>query len=233
MTTTARDIVEGALRKIHVLGRGQSLPADLADDALEALNALLGSLSAEVGYIYTQARETFPLTSSASYTIGSGGVFNTALPAQIQSAFVTNGTTDTPLQCYDVLRYNELADKTITGEPTTLYYDGGYPLGTIRLYPVPNASYTLTISSRKYLSEFTDLNTVYDMPPEYKRMLIANLGVEMAPEYEKEPSLTLQRIANESKRIVMSKNQRNQKYLSDARMDTTRAGYNIYTGTYQ
>lgn len=230
--TTARNIIERAHKKIHVLGVGQNLGATEAQDALNDLNDLMASLSVETGVIYNQARETFNLTGAISYTIGTGGDFNTDRPAYIDSVFITStGGNDYDLISEDVRRYDERYDKDFKGIAENYYYASDYPLGKIYLYPVPDASYTITISSHKPLTSFASLDAVYAFPPEYKRMLINGLAIERAPNYEKEASPAVMKAYRESKHNVKIAAQRSQEYLSDnAIRDIGRGHFDIYRG---
>jgi len=233
--TTAREIVEAALRKISAIGIGQSLPAEEADQALTALNTLIASWSAEGNMIYAETSETFNITANdGSYTIGTGADFNTSRPLVIQSAYVTLSGDDYPLDLVDFKEYALIGDKTQQGTPEELYYDAGFPTGTIKLWPYPNEAGTITLYSQKALTGFSTLNTSFAMPGEYERALIYNLGIEMAPEYEKEPSMTVMRIAHQSKEIVSTQNTRNDTNVS--RVDGALQGqgaFNIYTGQYE
>ena len=77
---TARKIINSAFRKIHVLGVGSTLSAEEANDALDTLNAMLASWSAEGDLIFTETVEEFPCTEAETYTMGVGGDFDTVAP---------------------------------------------------------------------------------------------------------------------------------------------------------
>lgn len=229
---TARDIIEAALRKIHVLGKGSSLDDDEAQDALETLNAMMATWSAQGDLIFTESRETFNLTNAASYTIGSGGDFNTTRPLYFRYVYVSDGSTDYPVKEIDSQQYASITQKNIGNIPQVYYYDAGFPLGTIFLYPVPSSVSTITLYSFKPLTSFSGLTTTFSMPEEYKAALIYNLAVWIAPEYEREASLSTQRIAKRSKNAVMAQNKRNEFFTSliDVPADRNRITGNIYEG---
>lgn len=212
--TTARDLVTGALRKINAVGKGASLDADEAADALSVMNQMLSMWSVSGGMIYAETIETFNLTSGdGEYTIGSGANFNTTKPTRIISAYVTVGTTDYPLIQFDGKQYADIGDKTTSGTPDVFYYDNGYDTGKIKLYPVP-VSGTITIHSEKPLASFTNLDTPFLMPPEYQLAIESNLAILMAPEYEIEPSISLMRTAKTSYDAVMLANSVNENNIS-------------------
>lgn len=232
--TTARDIIKASLRKLQVLGTGKSLAAEDATDALEALNAMIASWSIEGAMVYTETKETFNLTSGQEvYTIGSGGDFDTTRPTKIDAAYVGYNGTDYPLQIEGKTSYSTIADKDAQGIPSKLYYDENYPLGNVYLWHAPNGSMTLTLFTEKPLTEFTGLDTDFAMPPEYKRALIYNLAVDIAPEYEKTPLPQVTTTAKISKEIIKVQNRRNDKKVMAVDSALASAGiYNIYTGQY-
>lgn len=230
--TTALDIVKASLRKLHVLGRGEALDNDAAQDGLDALNNLLSSWSAEGGMVYASTDETFPLTGAQSYTIGSGGDFDTAVPLTINTAYATSGGLDYDMTEIGVEEYRSISLKQTGSIPDTFYYDYGYPLSTIYIYPVAPSGYSITLNSLKRLTEFSSLTDDFDLPPEYKRALIFNLAVELAPDYEKEASMTVMRIAKESKSNVFSANTRNNMPVMTSAYGLKQdGGWNIYKGT--
>lgn len=203
--TTARDIITSSLKKIGVVGVGSSLSAEDADEGLSILNGILGSLSAEAGIVSAQTTETFALNGSESYTIGSGGDFNTTIPQRLISAFVTTSSLDYPLEIVRYDEYTKVNDKTLTDIPSYIATSGGYPLDTIYIYPVGLSGDTLTIVSEKAFTEFANLDSAFSLSPEYRRFFEAQLAVEMSPLFEREASVTVQRIAIEAKQAIVNK----------------------------
>ncbi len=209
--TTARDIIKSIHRKIGILGQGSTLNASEFSDTLEAINDMLAVWSVDGALIYTETRETFTLTGSMSYTIGAGADFDTTLPNDITSAFVTENGYDTPLSIVDVRDYDTLADKDQTGTPQRLYFDGNYPTAKIYLWPVNITAATITLTTQKPLTGFASLDTVYALPPEYKRAIIYNGALEVAPEHDEEPSNQVKITAKSTLNLIKSQNQKNNK----------------------
>lgn len=232
--TNARSIIEQALRKLHVVGRGQSLNADEAQDALTALNSLIGSFNAEGGVVTAQTRESFPMDGSESYTIGTGGDFDTAVPTDIIAAVVSSGDVDYILKELNPKGYESTSYKTINSIPEYYYYDNNRPLGNMFFWPRGDASYTLSLTSYKSLQNFADLTTDYSLAEGVERMLVYCLAEEIAPEYEKEASRSIMTKAMQAKEAVISRNKRFNYPTSD--IDDVLSGgdsYNIYSGGYQ
>ena len=230
--TTAIEIITQSLRKIHAIGRGETLPADEAQDALTALNDMISSWSVEGGYVFAETSETFNLTGSNNYTIGTGGDFDTDRPYEIVTAYTTLGSIDTPVDLIDQTEYANIADKSARGTANQLYYDNNFPLGNIKLYPVPDAGHTLTLNTYKVLSRFDSLTSTVDLPPGYNAALVFNLAIDLAPEYEKEPMMTVIKQAAKYKSVVFTSNTRNDKNISsvDAVLLDSYSDYNVYRG---
>jgi len=203
--TTARTIIRKALQKIGALVKSEQPSADEANDGLDALNAMIDSWGNDSLSVYARTWETFPLTSSASYTIGTGGNFNTARPENIVSAYLRSGTVDYPVEVIDDEAYSTIVFKSLQGISYFLNYDNAYPLGNIRLYPVPSASYSLFILTEKALTQFTNLDTALSMPPGTERALIYNLAIDLAPEYGQQVSAELAKTAAESLGLIRTK----------------------------
>lgn len=191
--TTALDIITGAAKLIGVIFKSETLSDDEAIDGLVALNDMLDTWSNDNLTTFSYTLESFPLTSAASYTIGSGGAFNTSRPVNIVTAVVRYASIDYPLKVITQEEYQlEVPIKSIASPiPQFLTYDNGYPLGTITIYAVPTGGSTLRMLSNKPLSNLSSLTTVVDLPPGWKRALKYNLAIELAPEYGAEVSAAI------------------------------------------
>lgn len=197
--TTALGIITSAMRKAGVLVKNEAPSADEAADGLEMLNDLLASISNDSLIVYARTTESFTLAGgTASYTIGSGATFNTVRPIKIISAYVRTGNIDYPLQMVNDEQYASIIYKGATGIPEFLNYTNAFPQATINLYPKPSGSYEIFIVTEKQLSTFT-LNETVSLPPGWKRMLIYNLAIELAPEYGQPASGEVIQIAKDSK----------------------------------
>lgn len=243
-TTTALDIIKKSLQKIGVLSEGEEASASQANDAFDALNMMIDSWAARTLLTTAQIRESFSLTASQRlYTIGSGANFNTSKPFQIVSAFVRDssnldyGINVVSREIYD--SYGDKASTSYTARPTSLFYDPGATqqanqTGNIYLYPTPdgNTTYTLFLESEKPFTQFSNLTSVITFPPSYKRAMIFNLAIEMAPDYGRPISKELAFIANESMRIVENVNARNNQSVAAMDFPGGQRAYNIYSDVY-
>lgn len=230
--TTARTIIERAYKKIGVLGAGQSLTAEEAQDGLIALNYLLESWSIEGGLVYTETEETFPLTSAQSYTIGSGGDFDTTRPVNVKLVTVKQGTIDYTLDKYDQIQFGEISQKALSGIPTVYYYNGNQPLATISFYPKPDSVTSCTIYSVKELARFATLDTDQTLAVGYGRALEFNLCIDLAPEHGITASPEIVKVANESKAAIFTANSNNDNNAMtvDEALTSSSSRFDIYRG---
>jgi len=197
---TARDIIKYALLKLGAITKSETPDADEAVDALYALNSMLSSWSNEGILANARVIETFPLVGgTGSYTIGTGGTFNTTRPIQIIHAFIKNANVTYNLEQSDDEQFDSILFPILTGIPSSFNYNNGFPLGTIKLYPVPASSYTLSIMSEKAVSSFPTLDTVVSLPDGWERALIYNLALELSPEYQQITDQFIVKTANEAK----------------------------------
>lgn len=207
--STARDLVTAALKDLGVLAQGETAPAVEADDALDALNRLIDQLAAEKLSIYTYTRTTWTLVSGTqNYTVGSGGTVNITWPTyveRVQYIVTTDSpTTERPLYRMTEDAWRNVVIKALTSVyPTRWYYNSTYPLGTLTLWPVPTSSSLQgVIYHGAAVSEFASLSTAVSFPPGYRRMLVKNLALELAPSYDRQPSPLLIAAAADSIAVV-------------------------------
>lgn len=205
--TTVRDLIKSSLRLITVIGAGENMTADDANDGLATLNQMLESWYADGATIPSNTQNTKVLSGGvATYTMGPGGDINTVRPTRITSAIISDGSINYPplnLWTYDV--YSTISVPSTQTLPTDMYINQGNPLLTLSFYPVPAGAYTLTIYSEKPLVN-VGLNDVLSLPPGYERALRYNLAVELAPEYEREASGSVQNTAKSSLATIKRQN---------------------------
>lgn len=231
---TVRDLITSSLRLLQEVGAGEVATSESVADGLSALNRMLDSWSVDKDVIYTESREQFNLVGgTASYTIGSGGTFNTTRPLSIDQAFITSGSLTYEIAVNDASQYALISDKQIQAMPSDVYYDGNYPLSTMIFWPVPDSAYTLNLYSKKPLNNFTAATDVVNLPQGYERAIIYNLAVEIAPEYGKEAPASVQKTARTSLKAIESLNNANNKQLLRADLmlqDMNKNSFDVYSG---
>lgn len=183
MAETALDIITSAMRKAGILTKTESPSSDEAQDGLEMLNDLLESNSNDGLMVYARTLENFTLSGGVTdYTIGVGGTFNTVRPINIVSAYIRIGTIDYPVSVIRDEDYADIINKDTNSIPYYVNFTNGFPLATLKFYPVPSAGWTLYLLTEKQLETFT-LNEEVILPLGWKRYLKNQLAIELAPEY--------------------------------------------------
>lgn len=219
---TVRDVCTQALQDLMVVGADQTMSATDGALALSKLNMLLDQCTSESLMLYSEVRTTWTITASdGSYTVGTGGDVNVARPTFVDYVnFMDTSQTpnlEIPLIPLTDQAYAAIPIKTLTSTlPGYYFYNLTYPLATLSLYPVPTSS-TLTgvMYARAQVGEFASLNVSISLPPGWRRFLVTNLALELAPAFEREPSKTLIKNAVESKATLKRSNIR----LVDAALD--------------
>ncbi len=210
MAFTVRQVIDGALRLIGVAAPGEPLTAEDQQTALDALNMMLASWSAERLAVPVIRMRSFALTPGVgAYTIGQydgqtpqTGVFDAPRPLRIIQAFTRAAGVDEPLRVVSQAEYNDLGLKSVDGEPSALYYEAGYPLGTIYLNPWPQSARELHIAAWDPISSVGNAADDLSLPAEYAHALKFNLAVVSAPEYGREPSAFIMSEAGRSRQVV-------------------------------
>jgi len=173
------EMIAAALR----LCRIRNTTEETLDEALKALNLMLKTWDESI--VMPKIEEFTLLTTAGSYSIGSGGDFNTVKPLRILSAFITNSSGESYM--VDKMSVKEYAklNKTSPGRPNKLYYDSDYDfnLGMIYFNTVPSSSETLSLITHTPFTEYALTTEMIVQPTEYHKAMIYNLAVDLAPEY--------------------------------------------------
>lgn len=213
---TAQDLITAALKRIGALAAGETPNGDEMTDGLVRLNALIDSWANERLTVYTITRTTWTIVSgTAAYTLGVGGTINVARPEFVVDINYQD-TSPTPDREYDLgpclqpSEYASLAAKAQTGtDPLAVYYNPTYPLATVTFWPVPTST---TLQGVLYhpaaVTTFAELSTTVSLPRGYERALVANLAVELCPEFGMAVPATLEQIAMDSKAVLKVVNYR-------------------------
>ena len=198
---TVQDLIAGSLRLANILGEGQVASGEQADNALTTLNDLVQSWNLESLLLYGTFASTGTFVSGQStYSIGAGGNFNVDRPTRISAMYQDYQGVSFPITETTYDEYALISLKTLPNPITRFFvYLNDYPLGRLIFWPVPASTSVVTINYDRVISEFTSLATTLSLPPGYSRALRANLAMELCPEYGKEPSPSLVRVAKESK----------------------------------
>ena len=209
--SSAQTIIDRALRLIGAIASGTSPTAAESADGLIALNAMISSWQTEKLNVFAFVDTAFTLVATdSSYTVGPSGNFNlTPRPSKIEQVYVRANDIDYPVELVDYEKWNSIPDKTSSSDiPIYAYYEPTLSTGTLQLWPVPNTAYSLRIVTWTTLLELAAVGTTITLPQGYERALAYNLAVEVASEYEAEPSDSVVQIATESKAAIKRANNR-------------------------
>ena len=232
MTTTALNLIEGALRPLNVLTGNTRLTAEEISDTLQALNWMLDSWSNENLKIYHVTRETFTLTSGLNpHTIGPGGNLNTTRPTRIIQATITISGVDYPLELIGVDDYEAIRLKTLqTAWPIYAYLENDFPLAKLYTWPI-NTGNVINLQQEKPLTNFASAYDTVTLPPGYADAIRFNLALRMAPEFQITAGADLERMAERALKNIKRTNSRVPTMASDPmlRARTISGGYIVYT----
>lgn len=203
--TTARSIITRALRLDRIIAANESGDSADLDAGLTALNGMLGSWSLERNAVLATVKETFSATGATSYTIGTGGNFNTIAPISIPIIEYSLNGVDYELVEWTEQQYASIGIKNQAGTPQGYFYSRGAVLGTIYIADVA-ASGSFKLHSVKAITEFSGLDVAYDLAPGYLNALAYNLAVDLAPEFEAEAPKTVLVKAMNYKRTLKRSN---------------------------
>jgi hypothetical protein len=238
---TARDLITDALVELGVIGVNQTpKAADLAL-GLRKLNRWVTALHTSRLSVFTVKREVFPLVASTpSYTIGPSGAIDTVRPMRIEHVgLVLDRTATTPVEIplgapMTDQEYQRFPTKTLTApQPNTLYYDYGFTgvgLGKVYPLPIPTSSVCdLVLYIPRAMQEFANLSTDYAFPPGYEQAIVANLAMELAAPFERDPRPTTVETARATMADIKRANRRPRVLGLDPGLTGTGLPYNIWT----
>jgi hypothetical protein len=208
--TTALDLIKGALRKIKQYAPGEALDADDATDALGQLNGMMDQWSAQHLAVFNNVEAVLALVPGKSaYSVGTGGDWNIARPLRLSSAYTritTSSSVDFDCQEVSFDRYSQIGLKNQPGPwPKMMYFNTGFPLAEIRLWPVPQAGYEFHLWYDMLISQFASLTTALSMPQGYQLAIETNLACLLGLEYGG-VTPELQKAARDSLKIIKSLN---------------------------
>lgn len=177
---TVYDLIDGAYKELNIV-QVDGVPSSWQQlSGLRLLNSMLASWSDEPYRVSAMVAENFNLTAGVpSYTIGSGGVFNTPRPKDIPSAFLRYGL-DFPLLPIGKETYDDaLPLKAIPGMPLHFYYETTFPLGKLFISPTPDLDYQIWIRGQKELTKYSSLMMAHGLERDYEEAIKSNLAVQM------------------------------------------------------
>lgn len=239
MDITARDLILSALKDAGAIGVGQTPSAEDINDAFDRLNGMMAQWSRQRWLVYHLIDVAFTADGSLNYSIGTGGDLNYPRPDRIEAAFFRQlinspgNEVDYPLEVLNSREdYNRITLKGLASFPSVVFYDSGYPLGYVYIWPVPNDQYEIHLSLKATLDQFANLNTAVILPPEYKEALRTNLAVRLKVSYQMPIDPQLIGLAKSALNVIRNSNAQ----IPTLQMpnDLVRGGgnYNVFSDRY-
>lgn len=213
--STPRDIITLALKVSGAIRTGQVAPVADVADAYTLLQQMMGQWARKRWLVPHLADVVLPLTGAASYSWGAGGDIPAARPDRIEAAFyrlrpAAANPLDYPLQVIDSREdWNRIALKSLRGLPAAVFYDSGFPLGTLYVYPVSplgSTSYVVHLSVKDGVGAFAGLDAALNLAPEYEAALLYNLAVRLRPNYGLPAEASLVALALDSLNTIRKAN---------------------------
>lgn len=240
MSTTPLKIINAALKKAGILGVGQTSLAEDTNDAFDDLQDMLGQWQRKRWLIYHLVDYSFTSTGAQSYSVGPGGNFNISpRPDKIESAFFRQlinsspNQVDYPLSIIEAREdYNLIALKQLVSFPQYIFYDSGFPMGTVYPWPVIQSGlYSLHISVKDTLNQFTSLAQVIQLPLEYFAALKFNLALRLRQAYQMPPDAQLLALAKDSLNVIRNANLQIPRLQIPKSLIRPGGIYNVYSDT--
>lgn len=222
----ALQIIDRAYSLLGFKAAGETLSADDASYALDALNVMLDGWNTSRLFIVS-VDEVIATVSTVSATVGTGQDFNTPRPVDVEAgSFTRIGGLDYPVKWIDRETYAGISLKTVRATfPQYAYYDANMPTSHVYFYPLPNAPVEFHLAVQVQLSSFADLTTDYALAPGYLKALQYSLAEELSPGVKELPMSVVRAAAN-ARRAIRRTN------VNVGQLDSgiINARFNIYSG---
>jgi hypothetical protein len=211
--TTPQDLINLALKQANVLGVGQTASPDDTADAFKLLQMMLAQWQRRRYIVYHLVDYPLVATGATTYSVGTGGDFNIPRPSKIEAAFARLINNPAPVQPDIPLRilharedYNRITLKALKSIPDYVFYDSGFPMGTLYVWPVPTSQYEIHITVMETLQQFVTPTDTINLPPEYEEAIMFNMVLRLYPIYGLPPNPIIVASAKTSLNILEAAN---------------------------
>jgi hypothetical protein len=215
-----QDIITLALKDAGIIGVGQTALAEDMNDGLTRLNMLMAQWGKKRFLVFQLTNILVTSTGVSTYTVGPGGQFNTGAnnprPDRLENGCFfrqlvqsSPNQVDYPLELLESWEdYNRIVLKQLQTFPAYIFYDTGYPLGTLYVHPVPSpAIYAINILVKgPVVAQFLNLTVQIGMPNEYYMALYLTLATILRAAYRLPPDSDLTMRAREAREVIRGAN---------------------------
>jgi hypothetical protein len=180
------DLLFSSLRRLGVAALGDTVAADVAQEALLELNSIRAGYS-----LGNKNNELFDQTYTATenrlvITLGTDGITPGDIPirpAKIQQVVVMNNTAsgiNIPVALRSYAEYRTIAVQNIAAIPDSAYIDTGYPYQRMYFFPGLTSGWAVRVQGMAYMDEYEALDDPFMDPSEYFAVLDLDLTLRLA-----------------------------------------------------
>ena len=121
-------------------------------------------------------------------------------PHDLIDGYIRRDSTDIDLDVISRSEYNDIASKSVTGVPTTLFFDKGLFGKSVSLWPVPDGTESvLYLTVKRTLEDFVSVENSADFPVEWLNALKYGLAANLAHEVAGVAPMKIQMLENKAK----------------------------------
>lgn len=186
---TRDQIINAALRKLVVIGEGQTANASQITTATEALNALVAEYRTLGMSLWARKTYLLPMVNGQSeYVFGVGQPINTPYPYKVYSAraqIAPDYETNIEMNMYSFSDFDLLPNGS-QGTPVNFMYQPQINKGIFTVWPTPDSSVPansrIAIDYQAPFEYFVAATDTPDFPEEWKNALIYGLAALLSDE---------------------------------------------------
>ena len=129
--------------------------------------------------------------------------------------------------------YNRAVMKGLISVPYCVFYDSDWPVGKLHLYPSPSAGlYEIHLTLKAELTQFANLTTDINLPPEYLDALMWNLSVRLRAASQASPDKEMMMMAAAALSTIQNANAQIPRAMMPSSLPIGRSRFNIYSGRH-
>ena len=205
-----------------IVGLDEPVEPEVLNKAFRIANRMIAQWQHERYMVYQLVDYGFTSTGAQTYSVGAGQNFNiNPRPDRLEFAFLRQpsgnglpapnaGTQPFDWQLDVIDAYEDYAAirlKTLGTFSRAVFYDPGFPVGTLHPWPVPQSSiYELHILVKQTLAQFPSVQSPIVFPPEYGGALEWCLARRFRAAFQMPGDPEINSLAAQGKNIIRKAN---------------------------
>ena len=179
---TVGDVVTSAMRRLRILGKGETPESDDMEDGIERLGLMLKTWAVTGPKLFTRAEQSVTLVDGTqSYTL-------TTRPFSVQNVrLAVDGDERYPMTEWSRQDWDQSPIKDSEGTPIIYVVDRQISGTSLTLWPIPDIpsgeAWTLNVSYERVPYDVTASSETLDIPQEWHDCIIDSLGYLLADEF--------------------------------------------------